>query len=310
MLALIVLSVFGSVALISGAALYPLLSREDLLRGRVAKLMPHDKEGPVLIAAPTGWQTLLGRIGSLRQLNPTEIRRYREIVTAAGFRKEAVYVFVGAKLLCAVLLPAGYLLLPAGHLLFSAAPRGATSGGLTLLITICAAIGGYLLPTAWLSHLAETRKTTIFHALPDVLDLLTVCVEAGISLDAALIKTTDNFQHKNCPLIDELNRVILEIRAGRERSEALKGLAERTAVDDIRSLVAMLVQTERFGTSLGKTLRAFADSLRIKRRQIAEEKAAKTAVKMLFPLTFFVFPAMMVVMLVPAFVQIYAMFKK
>jgi tight adherence protein C len=296
-------SIFGSVALLAGATLYPLLSRQDALRGRVAKLMPRREEELALVHTPQKWQRVLAEIGSLRQVKATEIRRYRETITAAGFKKEAIYAFLGAKLLLTALLPACYLI-------FFALPRGAMANRVTLVMALLCAIAGYLLPTVWLRRRAANRKTTIFHALPDVLDLLTVCVEAGISLDAALIKTTENFQQKNCPLISELNTVILEIRAGRERSEALKGLAERTAVDDVRSLVAMLIQTEKFGTSLGKTLRTFSDSLRIKRRQIAEEQAAKTAVKMLFPLTFCVFPALLVVMLVPAFFQIYAMFQK
>ena len=129
--------------------------------------------------------------------------------------------------------------------------------------------------------------------MPDVLDLLTVCVEAGLSLDAGFIKTVDNFQKKRDPLIQEINTVTLEVRAGKP-VRCLKSLAERTMVDDIKSFVAMLVQTEKFGTSLGKTLRTYSESLRTKRKQLAEERAAKTAIKMLFPLTFFVFPAILV----------------
>jgi len=302
MLALIVASVFATVALLAGALLYPLLSRHDSVRERVAKLMPEQGEALSLIPTPKKWQSVLSSMGSRLRVKPTEMRVYQEIVTSAGFKKEAVYVFLGAKLFLAAALPACYLVL-------FALPQGAMASTTSLLmITICA-IGGYLLPTMWLSRRARNRKTEIFHALPDVLDLLTICVEAGISLDAALLKTTENFQHKACPLISELNTVILEIRAGRVRSEALKGLAERTMVDDIKALVSMLVQTERFGTSLGKTLRTYSDSLRVKRRQLAEEQAAKTAVKMLIPLAFCVFPALMVVMLVPAFVQIFAMLK-
>ena len=149
----------------------------------------------------------------------------------------------------------------------------------------------------------------IFHALPDLLDLLTVCVEAGLSLDAALVKATENYDDRKNPLIKEISTVTLEVRAGKARSEALKGLAERTMVEDIKSFVSMLVQTEKFGTSLGKTLRTYSDSLRMKRKQLAEERAAKTAAKMLIPLTFCVFPALLVVMLTPAFFKIYAMFR-
>ena len=169
---------------------------------------------------------------------------------------------------------------------------------------VCFAVIGFLLPTFWLRRRVERRKTEIFHMLPDVLDLLTVSVEAGLNLDAALIKTTENIEHKGNPLIEEIQTVILQIRAGTPRAEALKSLASRTMVEDISSFVAMLVQTEKFGTSLGKTLRIYSDSLRMKRKQLAEEAAAKTSIKMLFPLTIFIFPSLLVVMLVPAFFKI------
>jgi tight adherence protein C len=137
-----------------------------------------------------------------------------------------------------------------------------------------------------------------------VLDLLTICVEAGVSIDAALAKTTENPQFKGNPLAEELKQASLEIRAGKIRTEALKDMAERTQVDDVKSFVTMLIQTERFGTSLSLALRVHSDSLRTKRRQIAEEAAAKTAIKMLFPLVMFVFPAMLIVILGPAIISI------
>lgn len=303
MLTLIAVSVFASVALITVALLYPFLSRQDVVRDRVAKLMPQQSEQPVLVPIRTRWQLFFADMGGRLRTNPADMRTYREMVTAAGFRKESVYVFLGCKLFLATLLPSAYLIL-------YALPHGKLASGNTILLAVACAISGYLLPTFWMSRRAENRKTEIFHALPDVLDLLTVCVEAGLSLDAALIKTVENFQHSNNPLIKEINTVTLEIRAGMARSEALKGLAERTMVEDIKSFVAMLVQTEKFGTSLGKTLRTYSDSLRMKRKQLAEERAAKTAVKMLFPLTFFVFPALLVVMLAPAFFKMYSMFNK
>jgi len=303
MLALIVISIFATVALLTGALLYPLLSKQDSVRERVAKLMPAPEQELTLVPTPKKWQSFLAGMGAKLQTKPTEMRIYRESVTAAGFKKEAIYVYLGAKLFLTLALPASYLVL-------FALPQGNAASGISLLLVLMFAISGYLLPTFWLSRRANNRKTEIFHALPDVLDLLTVCVEAGLSLDAALIKTTENFQEHKCPLVSELNTVILEIRAGRPRSEALKGLSERTLVDDIKALVSMLVQTEKFGTSMGKTLRTYSDSLRIKRRQLAEEQAAKTAVKMLFPLTFCVFPALMVVMLVPAAFQIFTMLRK
>ena len=303
MLTFIAISIFVSVALLSGAVLYPLLSRRDAVRARVAKLIQQEKEQPGLVRTRTKWQVFLADMGGKLRMKPADLRTYREMVTAAGFRKESVYIFLGSKLILAVALPAVYLTL-------IALPQAKMAGNTSIMIMVAAAISGYLLPTFWLSRRAENRKTEIFHSLPDILDLLTVCVEAGLSLDAGLVRTTENFQHKKNPLIKEINTVTLEIRAGKPRSEALKGLAERTMVEDIKSFVSMLVQTEKFGTSLGKTLRTYSDSLRMKRKQLAEERAAKTAVKMLLPLTFCVFPALLVVMLVPAFFKIYAMFAK
>lgn len=303
MLTLIMISIFTGTALLTGALLYPLMSRRDAIRERVAQLMPQQSEPFELVPIPNKWQFLLARIGGMLQIKPAELRSAREMITASGFRTETVYVFLGSKLFLAAAFPAMYLTA-------SALPHGKMPGSTSVLILVVAAISGYLLPTLWLSRRAEARKMDIFHALPDVLDLLTVCVEAGLSLDAALIKAADNFQHKNNPLIKEINTVTLEIRAGKARSEALKGLAERTMVDDVKAFISMLVQTEKFGTSLGKTLRSYSDSLRMKRKQLAEERAAKTAVKMLFPLTFCVFPALLVVMLAPAFFRIFAMFNK
>lgn len=303
MLTLITISIFASVALLAGAILYPLLSRQDVVRERVAKLIDQEKEQTALVPSRNKWQIFLAEMGGKLQIKPTDLRTYRELTTAAGFRKESVHIFLGSKLLLALALPAAYLSL-------FALPQAKVTSSNSILVAAALAISGYLLPTFWLSRLAENRKTEIFHSLPDVLDLLTVCVEAGLSLDAALIKTAENFERKDDPLIKEINTVTMEIRAGKARSEALKGLAERTMVEDIKAFVSMLVQTEKFGTSLGKTLRTYSDSLRMKRKQLAEEKAAKTAVKMLLPLTFCVFPALLVVMLVPAFFRIYAMFNK
>jgi tight adherence protein C len=282
--------------------LYPLMKRQESVRQRLDKLTPQREETLALVQTPGKWQTVLAQIGAKVQAKPADMRIFSEAVTAAGFRKETTYVFLGAKLFLVLALPAVYLVL-------FALPRGAIVTNSSLLATFILATSGYLMPTMWLDRRAKARKKAIFHALPNVLDLLTVCVEAGLALDAALVKTTENFQGTNCPLISELNIVILEVRAGRPRTEALKGLAERTTLDDIKSFVSMLVQTEQLGTSMGKTLRIYSDSLRIKRKQLAEEEAAKTAVKMLFPLTFCVFPCLMVVLLAPAAFKIMKLIK-
>lgn len=302
MLALITSLIFVSVALLTGIALYMVMNRRTPVRERIAKLTTHEEDHPRLVPSRTKWLIRLMEMGGMLKMNPADLRSYREMITASGFKPENVYVFLGSKLLLTIALPTTYVTV-------FVLPHGLAQGSNASLVAVACAISGYLLPTFWLKHRAAHRKTEIFHSLPDVLDLLTVCVEAGLSLDAALIKTSENFQHKNNPLIMEINTVIQEIRVGKARAEALRSLAERTMVDDIRAFVAMLVQTEKFGTSLGKTLRTYSDSLRMKRKQLAEERAAKTAIKMLFPLTFCVFPALIVVMLAPAFFRIAAMFK-
>lgn len=302
MLTLIICSIFVSIGLLVGISLYRLLNKGEALKSRLDKLMPEKEEHVALIHTSKKWQLRLADMGRKVKVKPDALHNYRQMTTAAGFRAERVYVILGSKIVLAVALPVAYMFL-------WALPHGEMGKSNTLLTAAVLAVTGYILPTMWLRHRASRRQEEIFHSIPDVLDLLTVCVEAGLSMDAALIRTEENFENKKDPLIRELNTVTLEVSAGRPRSDALKALAERTGVEDIKAFVTMVIQTEKFGTSLGKTLRTYSDSLRIKRRQIAEEKAAKTAVKMLFPLTFCIFPALMIVMLAPAFHSIYQIFK-
>jgi tight adherence protein C len=166
---------------------------------------------------------------------------------------------------------------------------------------------GWVLPTMVLARLAKRRQHRIQLGLPDVLDLLVVSVEAGLGLDQAIQRVGEELAFAHPDLSDELRLINLELRAGKGRSDALHNLAERTGVDDISSLVAMLVQTDKFGTSVAQSLRVHSDTLRTKRRQRAEEAAAKTGVKMVFPLVFCIFPAIWVVTIGPAaikFVQV------
>ncbi|MBJ6725726.1 type II secretion system F family protein [Geomesophilobacter sediminis] len=302
MLTLICCATFLSIAVLAGTGAYRYLGRHATLNRRVAGLMPEEKETPALVATQNIWQLYLAEMGERLRVKPSDLRSYRGMMMAAGFRPQAVYIFLGMKLLLAMVLPGIYLLL-------FVLPQGRPLGSDAVTIATGCAIGGFLLPTFWIGRRGKARKEEIFHTLPDVLDLLTVCVEAGLGLDAALLRTADSFYQAKNPLCKEIILTILEIRAGKPRPEALKGLAERTMVDDVRSLVTMLIQTEKFGTSLGKTLRTFSDSLRLRRKQFAEERASKTAVKMLFPLTFCIFPALLIVMLTPAVFQIAKIFK-
>ena len=159
---------------------------------------------------------------------------------------------------------------------------------------------GYLVPDMLLSWRVRARQTKLRRALPDALDLLVICVEAGLGLDQAMVKVSQDMRIAHHELSEELQLVNLEMRIGKTRIDALRELSRRTGLDDLKSLVAMLIQTERFGTSIAQSLRVFSDDMRVKRRQRAEEMSAKTTVKMVPPLVFFIFPALMVVILGPA----------
>lgn len=175
--------------------------------------------------------------------------------------------------------------------------------GLLLLLFGCAAIG-YYVPNLVLGQLVRRRQREIFETVPDALDLLTVCVEAGLSLERALIKVAAEIHIKSMVLAQELQLVLMEMRAGFTKEKALRNFALRTGVEDVDTLVAMLIQSERFGTSMGAALRVHSDNLRTRRRLMAEEKAARIALKLMFPLIFCIFPTVLMVLIGPAMIQI------
>jgi tight adherence protein C len=216
----------------------------------------------------------------------------------AGIRgASAPMLYLSVKTLLAVSLPVlVYVAAIARHQQF------ALHGALAVLL-LAAAIG-YYCPNLLLAHWVRTRQLEIFETFPDALDLMTVCMEAGLGLEAALNRVADDIQYKSRILSEELRLVGLEIRAGSDRQRALRNLAARTGVEEVETWVAMMIQTDRFGTSLAASLRVHSDMLRTKRRQRAEEAAAKVAVKLLFPLVLCIFPAIMVVLTGPAVIQI------
>jgi tight adherence protein C len=178
------------------------------------------------------------------------------------------------------------------------------SGAKMLFLLLLAAAFGYYLPNMVLDRIVKRRKREIFETVPDALDLLTVCVEAGLSLERGLVKVASEIHIKSVTLAQELQLVLMEMRAGFSKEKALRNFAMRVGVDDIDSLVAMLIQSERFGTSIGDALRVYSDNLRGKRRVIAEEAAAKIGLKLLFPLIFCIFPTLLMVLLGPAGIQL------
>jgi tight adherence protein C len=239
---------------------------------------------------------LLQEIGGRLETGQTN-GQYRQLLVHAGYRQQgAAAIFWGLRLVLALGLSSLFLLV--GPLLrFSAV--------VTLGIAIYLGVMGWVLPVIILRIRKTKRQKEIQKALADGLDLLVVCVEAGLGLNQALLRVADEIKHVSMLLSLELALVNVEIRAGAARDVALRNLAERTGVDDLRSLVTILIQTDRFGTSVARSLRVHSDTLREKRRQRAEEAAAKTAIKMVFPLVFCIFPAMFVVILGPGMIQIY-----
>ena len=216
----------------------------------------------------------------------------------AGWRSpSAPALYFASKTALALLLPG----LAAIVLVLKPATMGGT--GMLLLLLLVASFG-YYLPNMVLRRVVERRKREIFETIPDALDLLTVCVEAGLSLERALVKVASEIHIKSVILAQELQLVLMEMRAGFSKEKALRNFALRIGVDDIDSLVAMLIQSERFGTSIGDALRVYSDNLRNKRRMIAEEAAARIGLKLLFPLIFCIFPTLLMVLVGPAGIQI------
>jgi tight adherence protein C len=260
-------------------------------------------------ALPTGtlassWVARIIRLsGPLAKLSlpdeEWESSRIRIRFMHAGLRhRSAPTVFFTAKTMLALVLPliTSFMLLSSG--------TDYSANGLLIMLLLAASIGNYL-PNVILNKMIAKRQRDIFENFPDALDLMTVCVEAGLAIDAALARVANEIGLRSAVLSDELLLVTLELGAGNSKEKALRNLALRTGIEDVESLVAMLIQSERFGTSIAASLRVQSEQLRTKRRQQAEEQAAKIALKLLFPLIFFIFPCLLVVIMGPAFLQIY-----
>ncbi len=234
--------------------------------------------------------------------SPRDVRRLRRRLNSAGYYDEnAAMVYRVIRLACAIVFPLVTFF-------FLTVVLRQPFDFSTIGLTIIGAISGLFLPSFTLSRMISNRQHRITRALPDALDLMVVCVEAGLGLNAALQRVGREMELVEKDLSIELAITNREIRAGKPRDEALRNLGDRTGVDDIKSLVAMLVQTDRFGTSIADSLRVFADSIRTKRRQRAEELVAKAAIKLIFPLLLFIFPALFIVLMGPAIIRISELF--
>ena len=213
----------------------------------------------------------------------------------AGFRSDqAIYNYLSAKIICPIIYVAVFMF---SRMIYNFQTQ-------VMLSIIALIVLGYFTPNLWVFLMTKTRQEKLVKGLPDALDLMVVCVESGLGLDMTFKRVGDEMLPLCKELSDEFTLTTLEIRAGISRADAFKNLNVRTGVSQINSLTTLLAQTSRFGTSLATALRVHADSMRIKRRQIAEATAAKSAVKMVFPLVLFIFPAIFVVLVGPGAIQI------
>ena len=284
--------------IVSGGLL--LFYREEMLQRISDAINPQPKEKSLLTAIQKTGLSIGGVIEHFENVLPksqAEVSIVLQRLQHAGFRDEsAVKIFYGSKVIVPLLFCILVLVSGLGNM-----------GGFFMYL-IAAALG-FLAPDFWLGRRIKKRQSKIRRGLPDVLDLLVICIEAGLSLDHATARTAVELKTAQPEVCDELNIVVLEQRAGRPRGDAWKHMAERTDVDCVRNLVTMLIQAEQFGTSVAKTLRIHSDTLRTQRVQAVEEAAAKTTIKLLFPLVIFIFPSLFVVVLGPALLSILDSFK-
>ena len=289
-----VVGVFLALSLVFGAVVMLVLQRTSIEQKRLRAVSAGG--GPGLVLEQTQLveelDPRLQKLSKALPRSPKDMVRLRRHLAGAGY-----YSFTAAVVysLAELVLP---ILLGGGLLWWLGWAEGWLFAGL-------AAILGYLFPGLWLQRKTTLRRKAIQNGLPDALDLFIVCMEAGSGLDQAIMKASDELEISHPELTNELRFVTTEIRAGKPRLEAFKNLARRTGVDDVRTLVALLIQTDRFGTSVAQALRTHASQARTKRRQMAEERARKIGVKLVFPLVLCLFPGVYVVCIGPAVVAIY-----
>lgn len=300
---LISLLVFGSVFLAS-AGLYSMLeARNNIkrMKQRAEWLLGEvNVDADPWVGEITGMmQRVLSRLGKVnKSSDESEMSALRARLVSAGYRHaQSPIMFMGAKLLAGAAALATIFLVPEKTL-------GFPSAFSMILVYAGSAFTGYVLPEVWLRLVIAKRKEKILDGFPDTLDLMVVCLEAGLGLDAAIIHVSREIRPAHPELAEELHLMSMELNTGLSRAEALKNLSCRVDLEDVASLVALLVQTEKFGTSVTQALRVHSDAMRTNRQVRAEEQAAKLPVKLLFPLVFFIFPSLFVVIVGPAAIQI------
>jgi tight adherence protein C len=240
---------------------------------------------------------VIEQIGDQIPLSPGDLTVAKRELVMAGFRAEgAIRIFFGIKVLFCIVM-----------FLFSlTVHRHVTDNPVLRIVFLIAGTGlGYYVPSIYLERLVKKRQLLLRLALPDALDMMVVSVEAGLGLDQAMQYVAREIEESHPELSDELSLVGLEMRAGKRRAESLRNLAERTGEEELKKLVAILVQTDRFGTSMGDSLRTHSDFMRLRRKQEAEERAAKVGVKLVFPIFLFILPSMLIVAVGPAVLQLF-----
>jgi tight adherence protein C len=278
-----------------------LFYRQAMIQRISAVITPRAKQTSLRGALEQTGSTLGTMVEQFERVIPkskAEMSVVEQRLVRAGYRNDsAIHLFYGAKFVVPIILAA--LAFVSGVWRYSP------------FFVYMVALGlGYLLPDFWLGNRMAARQASIRRGLPDVLDLLVICIEAGLSLDQAVGRTAEELVMGQPAICDELGIVVLEQRAGLPRSTAWKNFADRTNVESVRNLCSVLIQSEKFGTSIAKTLRVHSDTLRTQRRQKIEEQAAKTTVKLVFPLVFFIFPSLFLVTLGPAVITVMENFNK
>ncbi len=255
-----------------------------------------DSNEPVPVHPSLVFRDLLQKLGNLIPASPKDVSVMQRRLIRAGFRNEkALRYLYGAKAVLAIGLPLLMVLMVANS---SADPSN------KFIAVVASAAVGFFGPNEYIRTAAKRRQKEISRGLPNALDLMVVCVESGLGLDQAVVQVSKELEHAHPDISEEFALMNLELKAGKRRIEALRNLADRSASEDLKKLVAVLIQADKFGTGVAQSLRAHADYMRVQARQIAEEKAAKLGVKLVFPIFFCILPSLFVVTVGPVVVKI------
>ncbi len=270
----------------------------ERIRGRT-RTVETTESGKGLAYLTGTFLKLLERLGQANKpKDQAETSRLRKTLITAGYRgARTSVIFLGSKIFIGILFGAAFFI-------FGGEVTKGMSSNVFSMAMVATALGGFYSPQLWLSMAVSRRKERLLDGFPDALDLMVVCVEAGLGLDQAIARVGEEIKIGHKDLGDEFQLVSLELRAGFSREQALRNLSDRTDLDEIRSLIALLIQTDRFGTSVGQALRVHSDSMRMNRKIRAEEMASKLPVKLMLPLILFIFPSLMVVIIGPGAIKL------